>query len=163
MTTLANASNFTEIGSGSGTALQAVGTQVGYTIAGAGGTTTSATGSTITITSPAGGLTWTDVSGTSATMAINNGYVADNAGLVTLTLPTTAAFGSTIAVLGKGAGGWTIAQSSGQTIRYGSTTTTSGATGTLSSNTAADGVVLICTTANNVFTALNGSGTLTVV
>ena len=162
MTTLANASNFTEISTGSGTALQAVGTQVGYTISGAGGTTTSASGSTITITTPAGGLTWTDVTGTSATMAVNNGYIADNAGLVTLTLPATAALGSVFAIVGKGAGGWTIAQASGQTIKYGSTTTTT-TTGTLSSNTASDCVTLVCTTANTVFTAWNGVGTLTVV
>lgn len=88
---------------------------------------------------------FTDVSGTSASMAINNAYTANNAGLVTLTLPSTAAYGSWVWVVGKGAGGWRIAQNAGQTIHYGNKVTTTGATGHLDSTLQYDSIMLICT------------------
>lgn len=134
--------------------------------------TLTSTGGTIAYTTGAnslnldvvagGGMPWTDVTGTSATMAVNNGYVADNAGLVTLTLPATAAFGSVFRIVGKGAGGWTIAQATGQTIHFlGSNTTTT--TGSLSSTTRYDCVELICTTANTDFVVRSSMGNITIV
>ena len=71
--------------------------------AGTGITIANGAGS-ITINAAGGGLSWTDVTGSSQAMAINNGYTANNAGLVTLTLPSTAAYGTTMAVVGKGSG-----------------------------------------------------------
>lgn len=50
------------------------------------------------------GFTWNEITGTSSGMAVNNGYIANNAGLVTLTLPASAALGSVIEVAGKGSG-----------------------------------------------------------
>jgi hypothetical protein len=118
----------------------------------------------ITINAAGGGLTWTDVTGASQAMAVNNGYTADNAGLVTLTLPATAAYGSVMAVVGKGAGGWKIAQNSGQTIQFGSASaTTSGASGSLASTNQFDVVFILCTTTNTNFTVLNSIGNLTIV
>lgn len=116
----------------------------------------------ITISGVGGALTWNDVTGTSASMAINNGYLADNAGLVTLTLPVTAAQFSVIAVAGTGAGGWTIAQNGGQSINFGSSTTTVGATGSISSTNRYDCIYLLCTVANTTFLALNAVGNLTI-
>jgi len=106
---------------------------------GAGSITIAATG--------AGSFTWNDVTGTSASMGSNMGYVADNAGLVTLTLPASATFGATISVLGKGAGGWKIAQNAGQFINFGSVVTTVGTGGSLASTNAFDSVTFVCTTA----------------
>lgn len=118
----------------------------------------------LTIASSGGGLTWTDVTGTSQAMAIDNGYTANNAGLVTLTLPLTATYGTSISVLGKGAGGWLIAQNAGQSIRLGSNTTTIGVTGSLASTNAGDSINLICTTANTVWTVQGApQGIITVV
>jgi len=133
------------------------------TLTGGTGITVTNGAGTITINGTGGGLTWTDVTGTTQAMAINNGYTANNAGTVTLTLPATAVYGSTLAVVGKGAGGWTIAQNSGQTIHFGATNTTSGATGTLSSSKQYDVVFLLCTVANTDFTAIQSIGNLTVV
>jgi|SRR5690349_360274 len=116
----------------------------------------------ITINAAGAGLSWTDVTGTSQTMAVNNGYTANNAGLVTLTLPTTAAYGSVMAVVGKGAGGWKIAQSSGQQIHFGITNTTSGATGSLASTAQYDCVFILCSVANTEFTVYDSIGNLTV-
>ena len=119
----------------------------------------------ITINATGVGITWTDVTGTSATMAVNNGYLADNAGLVTLTLPATAAQFSLIRVAGIGAGGWTIAQNANQKIIFGSSTTTTGAGGSLSSSNANDCVEILATVggANTTWTVLSSIGNLTVV
>lgn len=110
-----------------------------------------------------GGVTaWVDVTGTTQAMAINTGYLADNAGLVTLTLPSTAAQFSVIRVAGKGAGGWTIAQNSGQSINVGNQVTTTGVGGSLASTNANDAIELICTVANSGWMTLSGWGNLTV-
>lgn len=124
--------------------------------------TTDASTDTITIAASAGGIAWTEVTGTSQTAAVNNGYVLNNAGLVTLTLPTTAAVGNIVSVVGKGAGGWRIAQSSGQQIHFGNQDTTSGAGGRLDSVNKYDSIELICTVANNEFTVCSSIGNITV-
>lgn len=147
-----------------GTATPAAGV---LTFAGAGGTVVSATGSTVTITGSAsgggpGGVTsWTDVTGTTQAMAVNMGYTADNAGLCTLTLPSTAAYGTVIRVCGKGAGGWQIAQNASQLIHFGVQTTTTGTGGYLASSTQYNAVELLCTVANTTFTVLSAQGNIT--
>jgi len=119
--------------------------------------------STLTISSSGGSsFTWNDQT-TSTTMAVNNGYVADSGSLVTLTLPATAVFGSVIQVAGKGAGLWSIAQNSGQVIHFGTSSTTSGATGSLSAINQYDCVSLVCITANTDFVVTSVIGNLTVV
>jgi hypothetical protein len=95
-------------------------------------------------------------------MSINNSYIANNAGLVTLTLPAVAALGSIIKVTGKGAGGWRIAQNAGQTIFFGTSTTTTGAAGRLDSTATRDTVELVCVTANNDWNVLSSIGNITV-
>ncbi len=112
---------------------------------------------------PSGLIAWTDVTTTSASMVVNAGYVADNAGLVTLTLPATAAFGSVIRVVGKGAGLWTIAQNAGQSIKFGTLTSTVGVGGSASAILANDCVELLCTTANTTFTVMSSMGNVTIV
>ena len=131
--------------------------------AGTGVSITNGAGS-ITINATGGGFTWTDVTGTSASMAVNNGYLADNAGLVTLTLPATAAQFSVVAVAGWGAGGWKIAQNSGQSIQFGSAAaTTSGTGGSLASTNRYDVVYLICTVTNTNWMVLDSIGNITIV
>lgn len=132
-------------------------------------------GSGISVSNSAGGITisangsapigWTDVTGTSQAMVADGGYVADNAGLVTLTLPTTAAFGTSINVVGKGSGGWTIAQNASQSIQIGSSVSTVGVSGSVSSTNQWDSVCLICVTANTKWVAFGGpqSSGLTIV
>lgn len=110
------------------------------------------------------GIGWNDITGTSATMSADNGYVSDNVGLVTLTLPSTAAFGSVLYIAGKGAGGWTIAQNAGQNIQIGSSSSTVGTGGSVSSTNRHDSLALLCIAANTTFSALGGpQGNLTIV
>ena len=62
------------------------------------------------------GITWVNVTGTTAQAAPNKGYLANNAALVTITLPSTGVLGDIVQVSGIGAGGWKIAQNAGQSI-----------------------------------------------
>lgn len=102
--------------------------------------------------------TWVDQTTTSVTMTTNTGYVADNASLVTFTLPTTASIGDSFEIVGKGAGLWTIAQNSGQTIHFNNQATTAGTGGSISSVTQYDCIMLRCITANTTFAVTNSMG-----
>ena len=108
---------------------------------------------------------WNEITSTSAGMASNNGYVANNGALVTLTLPASAALGDIIEIVGKGAGGWLIAQNALQQINYSSRSTTVGVTGSLASTLPSNSVQIVCTTAgtSTVWTVQNSVGNLTVV
>jgi hypothetical protein len=138
-------------------------TPVPATITGAAGITVTNAAGSITISGGGGGYTWTEVTGTSQAMAANNGYITNNPALVTLTLPVSAALGTTISIAGKGAGGWKIAQNAGQEIFFGSSATTIGATGYLQSTQQFDSIELLCITANTQWTVITGpQGAITV-
>jgi len=112
------------------------------------------------------GMTWTEVTGTSQSMAINSGYIANNAALVTLTLPDTAAVGSIVRVTGLGAGGWRIAQNAGEQIIWeeggvdGTNETTIGVGGRLDSTDDYDSIELICLVANTTWGVLSSKGNI---
>lgn len=108
-------------------------------------------------------FTWNDVTGTTQAMAVANGYSANNAGLVTFTLPATAAFGDIIEVSGFGAGGWKIEQRASQTIHFGNSDTTTGTGGSLASTNRYDTVKLFCAVANTDFVVQRSNGNITVV
>jgi len=112
----------------------------------------------------ASGLKWASIDSlnyveettTSRALAVGEGVIVDNVALCTLTLPATAALGDLIAIVGKGAGGWKIAQNAGQTIYSGPNATTTGAGGAVDSTLASDCVFLVCITANTDFRVVNG-------
>jgi hypothetical protein len=104
-----------------------------------------------------------EVTGTSQSMAVNTKYIANNAGLVTLTLPTTAALGDFVAVRGKGAGLFKIAQNSGQTIRMVGSSTTTGTGGSLTAIERYDAIIFECITANTEWEVVYNTGTYTIV
>jgi len=100
----------------------------------------------------AGGLfPWTEVTGTTQAFAVNNGYIMNNGSQVVGTLPATAAVGDIVQVVGKGAGGWKIAQNSGQIIHVGDTATATGTGGSVESINRYDCIELICIVANTEF------------
>lgn len=118
---------------------------------------------TINATGP-GSFSWSEVIGTSQAMAVNTGYISSNAALVTLTLPVTSVVGDTLKVVGKGVGGWLIAQNTGQTIHFGTSDTTTGVGGSLASTNQRDSISLVCTTDNTDWTVSDGpEGNITVV
>jgi len=168
------------LGSGtSAVSVSAVGTDgqvlLGATAADPAFATLTSTGGTIAFTPgantlnletvmPGGGMTWTVVTGTTQSMAASNGYFANNAGLVTATLPVTAAVGDTFAIAGmNNATGWKIAQNASQTIHFGTSNTTTGVGGSLASTATYDTVHLVCNVANTDFIVIQSIGNITVV
>lgn len=100
----------------------------------------------------------------SATLSPGLRYVANNgASLITYTLPATAAIGDTYILVGASSGGWTVHQHAGQSINFGTSTTTTGTGGSLSSTNAFDCLVITCNTTNTGFTAYAPMGNITVV
>jgi hypothetical protein len=118
------------------------------TIAGGSGISTSAAGSTVTITATgAGAFSWSVITA-DQTAAVNNGYICNKAGTLALALPATAAIGDIIQVTGiNTAAGWQITQAANQQIFFGSSSTTLGATGTLTSTAIRDSIAMVCVVA----------------
>lgn len=108
------------------------------------------------------GITWTATT-TDATMAVDNGYIANKATLLTMTLPTTAAVGKVVRIAGQGVGGWKIAQNASGKIYFGNSPTTTGTGGYLSSVNQYDAVELVCITANNEWVVASSQGNITIV
>lgn len=106
------------------------------------------------------GIIWNEVTGTTQSATINNGYIANNAALVTVTLPSTCVLGSIIKVAGKGNGGWKIAQNASQVIHFGVFDSTTGTAGYLQYQHKYDSVELLCITANTDFLVLNSFGNI---
>ena len=96
-------------------------------------------------------------------LAINKTYVSNRGTLQTLTLPDTAAFGSVIKLVGKGAGGWLIAQNAAESIHFLGSTTTVGVGGSLASTTQYDCIEIMCTVANVEWVVSSVNGNITTV
>lgn len=107
----------------------------------------------ITIATTATGITWSEIAGTTQAAAVDNGYIIGNASQTTVTLPATAAIGSVVEVVGKGAGGWILAASAGDTIQIGGDATSAG--GTLTSAGANDSVRVVCVTADTTWNVVS--------
>jgi hypothetical protein len=129
--------------------------------AGTGISIANAAGS-ITINGIGSGLTWTVITGASQTMAVNNGYIANRAGTVAFTLPTTSAVGDVVAVTGiNTATGWSIGYTTNQQIFFGTSSATL-TTGTLASVNIRDTVYLVCVVANLSWNVISSIGNITV-
>lgn len=136
-------------------------TPVAATIGSSGNISITAGAGTLSIgTSGFASFAYNSVAGTTQAAAINNGYVISNASQTTVTLPGTAALGSVIAVQGQGAAGWVLTANTGQTIKLGSSTTSSA--GTLTSTNQYDAAELVCVVANTTWAVKSVIGNLTV-
>lgn len=138
--------------------------------------TLTSTDSSISFTTGAGtlnlattaqpGITWSQVTGTSQSAAANAGYIANNAGLVTITLiaAASAGIGTKLRVTGmNNATGWKIAQNASQQIFFGTLSTTAGVTGFLSSTATRDSIELVCISADGLnWNVLSSIGNITV-
>ena len=110
-----------------------------------------------------GGITWNEITGTTQSASADNGYITNNESLVTVTLPSTCVVGKIIRIIGKGAGGWKLAQNSGQSIRVGTDETTEGTSGYIESGSPYDSIEVICVTTDTEFSAIQSTGVLGVV
>jgi hypothetical protein len=138
-----------------GTATTAVWSKV-ITLTGGSGVTIVQNGNVIEISASSAGITWNDVTGTSVNMMTNSAYQPNNAGLVTLALPTASSFGDELWIKGLGAGGWTITQAAGQQMIVGPRSTTVGVGGSLSSTDRHDAIQFVCITPNLVWQDVSG-------
>lgn len=111
---------------------------------------------------PGGVTSWVEETTTSRALLVNQGVVGNNAATILMTLPAASAFGDIIKIVGKGAGKWKIAQNAGNTIYFGSSTTTPGVTGYIESTLARDCVELVCVTANSDWEVISSIGNITV-
>jgi len=129
--------------------------------AGANITITNAAGS-ITIASSGTGTFVNQTSG-SATLAAGSIYLTNNgASLVTYTLPAAPAVGDVYEVVGYSSGGWTIAQNASDLVHFGTSTTTTGVGGSLSSSNLYDKITLR-NAAAHIWVAYGAQGNITVV
>lgn len=103
------------------------------------------------------------VTGTTQALAVGNLYYANNASLVTLTIPSTFAVGEVIAVMGQGAGGWKIAQNASQNIIFGDQVSTTGTGGSWSSSQQYDNIFLVGMVANTTMAVRSAIGNPTPV
>lgn len=108
-----------------------------------------------------GGVNWVSVPGNSVALAADGGYMLDNAGLTTATLPAVCAVGETIRISGSGTGLFLVAQNAGQSIVLGSVSSTVGAMGSLASMAQYDAVELLCVVADTVFSVISSVGNFT--
>jgi len=118
---------------------------------------------TLTVSATGAAFNWVEVTTTSQMMAVQTGYITNNAAAVTCTLPTSANIGDLVEIVGKGAGGFIIAQSASQQISILGQTTTAGVTGTVTPNEAGAAIRLVCITANNLWRATHSMGNFAVV
>lgn len=119
---------------------------------------------TLTIASTGGGggtgLTWSTVTSISNTGVSNNGYITNNIAQVTVGLPNSSTVGDILAIVGRGTGGWKISQGAGQTIHFESNDTTTGTSGSLTSQTRYDCVEMICIIANTDWVVRTSQGNI---
>ena len=111
----------------------------------------------------AGGISWSIKTSDLNPMVVDNGYIANKAGLLTFTLPTTCAVGKVLRVTGMNTDvGWRIAQSANQIIHFGASTTTTGAAGYIESTQMHDSVELVCCVADLEFIVVSSVGNITI-
>jgi hypothetical protein len=91
---------------------------------------------------------WANANFSPVQMLTNHGYLQTFGALTTFKLPTVSAFGDKISVIGSGAGGWTITQAASQSVRIGTSASTIGVAGSVSSTNQYDAIELICINAN---------------
>lgn len=135
----------------------------GATISSSSGVNVASSSGAIALNLVTGGNAVVEVTGTSQTLAPNTVYIANNASLVTFTLPASGVSGVIYQVIGLGAGGWRIAQNASQVIKAAATTTTTGVGGSVSSTNQYDCMTIVGTGSGNLFITQSFNGTLTFV
>lgn len=131
--------------------------------------TISSSNGTITITNGhgsidlSGGIKWQVISLNQPAVKWN-GYFVDNGAPVTITLPAVSAVGDTIEIANIAiAAGTVIAQNAGQSIQIGSSVTTTGVGGSLTSSAVGDTIRLVCFVANTNWISISNNGNWTII
>lgn len=131
------------------------------TLTGSGGITFTTGAGTLQINNTGGGLTWSTITA-NQTAAINNGYICNKAGVLTLTMPGTAAVGSIIAAVNINTAADTQFLSANPGQLYLGTSSATANTGTITSTALQDVIFFVCTVANTTWNAYAVQGNWTV-
>ncbi len=111
-----------------------------------------------------GGVLPVTQASTGQAMSTNTKYVVTAGSAITLSLPTSAAVGDLLYVVGSGAGLWTISQTqTSQQIHFGTADSASGSNATaLNATHRRDAVTFMCTVANLEWTVIGVQGNPTI-
>jgi len=127
-------------------------------------TVTNAAGSITIAAAGGGGISWSIITADLDPMVIDNGYICNKGGLLSMTLPATSVVGSVLRVTGMNTNvGWRIVQRANQQIHFSGLSTTAGAGGYLESTLKRDSVELVCVVADLDFNVISSVGNLTIV
>lgn len=138
----------------------ATGTSLSKLAIGTSGQVLTSTGTAPAWTSTSA-VTWSAVTA-DQTIGVNTGVLANkSSGTLTLTLPTTAAVGTSLRVSGM-QNTWRVAQNASQKINFGKLSSTTGTGGYIESNNARDCVELVCCVANTEWNVVGSIGNITV-
>jgi hypothetical protein len=109
-----------------------------------------------------GVASWINSTSGPVSMVAGNGYFSNDSGAdLTFNLPSAASVGTVLEITNlQAARNFTIAQASGQSIQFGSISTTVGAGGSITSNSIGDSLRMVCTVANNKWQVLSCQGSL---
>lgn len=109
------------------------------------------------------GLSWSAITA-DQTAAVNHGYICNKAGTLALALPASSSVGDIIELTGVNTAlGWQITQGTGQQIFFGTSSTTLGVSGTLSSTATRDSLKMVCVVADLTWNIVSSTGNFTVV
>lgn len=130
-------------------------------IVGAGGITVSGNAFTNTLTISESGVSKWNLIGAPQTLVSNQGYICTSSGsfgTLMLLLPPVSSLGDIIEITLDGAGGFTVTQGAGQSIRIGNQITTAGTSGSLMSTQQGDTLRMVCQIANLKWNVLSSMG-----
>lgn len=103
-----------------------------------------------------------DVGAAGITLEGNHSYIMNNnSSRIIATLPSTAAVGQVIELIGRGSAGWSLEVGLNQTLRIGAETSTQ-STGKIQSNNRYDCITIKCVYTNLEWVATSAIGNLTV-
>jgi len=132
-------------------------------IIGVGGVTVTGNPGTNTLEiSNSGSLTWNVIAASQAMIA-NEGYICAGGGAISLSLPATSVLGDIIEITLDGSTSFVITQGASQQIRLGSTQTTSGASGTITTTAQGNSLRLVCQTADLKWNVLSSMGNFLII
>ncbi len=131
------------------------------TITGTGGITFTTGNNSLVINGTGGGLTWNVNTTTPITVAINNGYIAnESSATLVYNLPATAAVGSMVTFTNISSNhNWQVVANTGQVITLGTVASTTAGSATSTNN--GDSITLVCTVANTNWQVISSIGNIT--
>jgi len=104
-----------------------------------------------------------DYSGSEHSLVVNNAFIVNAGAALVFSLPASSSVGDVVALVLDGATSWSISQGAGQQIRLGSSETTAGVGGSLTSTAQGDAIHMVCSVASTRWNVVSSIGNITIV